>query len=243
MKMAAKHTELTIVFDNYTYLEDFPTLWGFSCFIETDETTFLFDTGSNGRVLLQNMQRLDADLKKAEALVLSHPHWDHIGGVDSVLEMHSELHLFVPDSLSKHLIRDLDAQSLGVTVIGQSPQQILPSVYSTGVMGEIGEQSVVIDTTKGLVVITGCAHPGITNIAVRAIEMLQKPIYLLIGGFHLMYDSASQITTVIETLDELGIQYLCPTHCSGDLAISMFRAHFNDRCLQGGTGRVIRIAK
>lgn len=237
--MAAKSTEITIVFDNYAYLEGFPTLWGFSCFVKTNETIFLFDTGSNGRVLLQNIQRLDIDLKKAEALVLSHPHWDHIGGVDSVLEMHPDMHLFVPDSLSKHLIRDLDAQSLGTTVIGESPQQILPSVYSTGVMGEVGEQSVVIDTAKGLVVITGCAHPGITNIAVRAMEMLQKPIYLLMGGFHLMYDSTSQIATIIKTLDELGIQYLCPTHCSGDLAISMFKAHFDERYLKGGIGRVI----
>ncbi len=241
MEMAANTVKTTIVFDNYAYLEGFQTLWGFSCFIETEETTFLFDTGSNGRVLLQNMQKLGIDLKKAEALVLSHPHWDHIGGVDSVLEVHPDMHLFVPDSLSKHLIRDLDMQTLGVTVVGESPQQLLPSVYSTGVMGDVGEQSIVIDTEKGLVVITGCAHPGIEHIAARSMEMLQKPIYLLMGGFHLLHEDAARISEVIGTLDELGVQYLCPTHCSGDLAISMFKSYFGDRCLQGGTGRVIAI--
>jgi len=239
--MAAKTVKITITFDNYAYLEGFQTLWGFSCFVKTDETTFLFDTGSNGRVLLQNMQHLDIDLKKAEALILSHPHWDHIGGVDSVMEVHPLMHLFVPNSLSKHLIRDLNTQSLGVTVINESPQHILPSVYSTGVMGDIGEQSIVIDTEKGLVVITGCAHPGIEHIAARSIEMMQKPIYLLMGGFHLMYDNAARISEVIATLDRLGIQNVCPTHCSGDLAISMFKSYFGDRCLQGGTGRVITI--
>ena len=239
--MAAKNTKITIVFDNYAYLEGLPTLWGFSAFVKTDETTFLFDTGSNGRVLLENMKRLDVDLQKAEALILSHPHWDHIGGVDSVLEMHPDLRLYLPDSLSKHLIRDLEAQSLGVAVIGSEPRQILPSVYSTGTMGEIGEQSVIIDTDKGLIVITGCAHPGIEKIAARAMEILYKPIYLLMGGFHLMYENRYRITEVIETLDTLGIQYVCPTHCSGDQAISMFREYFGDRYLQGGTGRVIDI--
>lgn len=239
--MPARTVKITITFDNYTYLEGFRTLWGFSCFVETDEITFLFDTGSNGRVLLQSMLQLNIDLKKAEALILSHPHWDHIGGVDSVLEVHPEMHLFVPNSLSKHLIHDLNAQTLGVTVIDESSQQLLPSIYSTGAMGDIGEQSIVIDTEKGLVVITGCAHPGIEHIAARSIEMLQKPIYLLMGGFHLMYENSARISEVIETLDELGIQNICPTHCSGDLAISMFKTYFGDRCLQGGIGRVIAI--
>ena len=188
------------------------------------------------------MKRLNIDLKKAEALILSHPHWDHIGGVDSVLEAHPDIHLFVPNSLSKHLIRDMKAQSLsGVTVINEEPQKLLPAVYSTGTMGKIGEQSVIIDTDKGLIVITGCAHPGIENIAARAIEILQKPIYLLMGGFHLMYENAAHISEVIKTLDELGIGHVCPTHCSGDLAISMFKEYFQDRFLQGGTGKVILI--
>jgi 7,8-dihydropterin-6-yl-methyl-4-(beta-D-ribofuranosyl)aminobenzene 5'-phosphate synthase len=232
-------TKLTIVFDNYAYLEGFPTLWGFSCFIETPETTFLFDTGSNGRVLLRNMERLGVDLRRAEALVLSHPHWDHIGGVDSVLEAHPQMELFVPSSLSRHLIRDLKEQSLGVTVVGKEPVRLLPGVWSTGVMGEIGEQSVVIESDEGLVVVTGCAHPGIERIAARAMEMLGRPVSLLMGGFHLMYSDARQIAGVIETLQSLGVRKVCPTHCTGDLAIEMFAEAFGDRFIRGGVGRVV----
>ena len=239
--MAASNIKITIVFDNYAYLEGFPKLWGFSAFVETDETAFLFDTGSNGRVLLQNMKRLNVDLNRCESLIISHSHWDHIGGLDSVLEVHPDIHLFVPDSLSKHLIRDLDSQSLGVTVVGKDPVKLLPSVYSTGTMNHIGEQSVIIDSDKGLVVITGCAHPGIVEIAARAIDIFQKPIHLLMGGFHLMYDNAVQISEVIESLDRLGVETICPTHCSGDLAISMFREYFGDSFIDGGTGKVISI--
>ena len=232
---------LTIVFDNYAYLEGFPTLWGFSCFVEMPESTFLFDTGSNGRVLLQNMNKLGVDLQKAEALVLSHPHWDHIGGIDSVLEVHPDIDLFVPSSLSGHLVHDLKHLSLSVTVIDKEPQKILPSVWSTGTMGEIGEQSVVIDTEQGLIVLTGCAHPGVVHIAERAMAMREKPILLLMGGFHLMYSRAAEIMAVIEKLENLGVKNVCPTHCSGDLAIEMFARHFGERYIQGGVGRVIEV--
>jgi len=234
-------TKITILFDNYAYLEGFPTLWGFSSFVETPETTLLFDTGSNGRVLLKNMKRLGVDLHKAEALILSHPHWDHIGGVDSVLEVHPDLRLFVPDSLSRHYIHDLEGESLGVTVIGEQPAAILPGIWSTGTMGEIGEQSVVIEREEGVVVITGCAHPGVENIAARAIEMTGKPLQLLLGGFHLMYSDPEHITDVIRTLQALGVQNVCPTHCSGDLAIGMFAEAYGDHFFRGGVGRILEI--
>ncbi len=44
-------------------------------------------------------------------------------------------------------------------------------------------------TTKGLVVVTGCSHPGIVDIVKRAKEIGKKDIYLVVGGFHLMRHS------------------------------------------------------
>jgi 7,8-dihydropterin-6-yl-methyl-4-(beta-D-ribofuranosyl)aminobenzene 5'-phosphate synthase len=234
-------TRLTIVFDNYAYLEGFPTLWGFSCYIETPAATLLFDTGSNGRVLLKNMQKLGTDVTRARALVLSHPHWDHIGGVDSVLEANPNLELFVPSSLSRHFVRDLRSLSAGVTVVGEAPEELLPGIWSTGVMGEIGEQSLLIMSDAGPVVITGCAHPGIVRIAERATEMAGRPPALLMGGFHLMYEHSGTIAEVVEALAKLGVARVCPTHCTGDLAISIFAEAFGERFLRGGVGRRIEL--
>lgn len=239
--MQIESLKITILFDNYAYLPEFPTLWGFSALVESPRHTLLFDTGSNGRVLLQNMQRLDKDPRSIDTLFISHPHWDHIGGLDSVLEVNPDLHLVVPSSLSVRLLHDLEKLARKVTLVKHQPVEILPAFYSTGTMGDIGEESLVIDTAKGLVVITGCAHPGVEHIAERAIAHFEKPLFLLMGGFHLMYSDSAQIASVIERLQQLGVENVSPSHCSGDLAIAMFREAYGEHFIAGGTGRVIEV--
>lgn len=53
---------------------------GFSAFVEVDGTKILFDTGQ-GFTLLHNAGRLGKDLRQVDALVLSHGHYDHAGGM------------------------------------------------------------------------------------------------------------------------------------------------------------------
>jgi len=55
--------KITILFDNYQFNKKLQSLWGFSCLIETNKT-ILLDTGSNGRVLLQNAKKLNIDFAK-----------------------------------------------------------------------------------------------------------------------------------------------------------------------------------
>lgn len=241
MDLNAHGIRLSIVFDNNLYKPELKTLWGFACFIETAGQSLLFDTGSNGRVLLQNMRKLDIDPARAQMLFLSHPHWDHIGGLDSIIEVTPHLEIVAPDSLSKLLVRDLQEAVRAVRVVGAAPVKVGENLYSTGVMGEIGEQALVIDIGEGLVVVTGCAHPGIDIIAARAREMLDKDILLLIGGFHLAHSDDKAVKMVIESLQVLGVQAVCPTHCTGELAKELFADSFGDACLTGGAGRIIQL--
>ncbi|WP_345976322.1 MBL fold metallo-hydrolase [Sulfurimonas sp. HSL3-7] len=231
---------LSIVFDNYLFLDGLKTLWGFSCYIETPKKTILFDTGSNGRVLLENMNKLNKSIKKIDTLFLSHHHWDHIGGVDSLIELNPNVDIIAPDSLSKRYVRDLRSMVRSVTVIGEKETLIGDDLYSTGMMGDdITEQAIVIDSDAGLIIVTGCAHSGIVAIAAKAQAMLNKKIALLVGGFHLVQEEETQILNVIDELKKMKIDYLCPTHCSGERAIELFQETFSERCIKGGLGRVI----
>jgi 7,8-dihydropterin-6-yl-methyl-4-(beta-D-ribofuranosyl)aminobenzene 5'-phosphate synthase len=107
--------------------------------------------------------------------------------------------------------------------------------------GEIGgaiiEQSLIVETDSGLVVVTGCAHPGIIEIVRRAKQY--GDIYLAIGGFHLGGKSADEIETVIKMLKGLGVRKVAPCHCTGDLALRLFKAAFGADFIPAGVGAVI----
>ncbi|MEY2877702.1 MAG: hypothetical protein RLZZ15_82 [Verrucomicrobiota bacterium] len=54
--------------------------WGFAALVEVDGKKILFDTGAKSDVVQKNLQTLKLDLADVTDVVLSHWHWDHIGG-------------------------------------------------------------------------------------------------------------------------------------------------------------------
>jgi len=222
--------QIAITFDNYVAHPQLESFWGFSCLIDDN---FLFDTGSNGRALLRNIYKMGYDLKKIKYLFISHPHWDHIGGIDSVVDENRDLTLFLPNSLSKFYIKDL--KKLAKVEVISEFKEILPNFYSLGVMLPVGEQGLVI-TKDFPTLITGCAHPGVVNMVKKANENGIKILYV-IGGFHLLNASKKEILEVIGDLKNLGVEYVTPTHCSGDFAIELFKKEFE--VIPAGVGRII----
>ncbi len=234
---------ITVLFDNYVNSQKkglgLEAMWGFSAFIQFNGKKILFDTGSNGRVLKHNAQKLNIDLSQAQYLFISHPHWDHIGGWDTVLEENPDIHIIVPASLSTHLIADL-SQITQVTVVDDEPLVLDDQLYSTGIMQPEGEQALVLDTAKGLVIVAGCSHPGIENFMQRAKSILPgKPIFYVIGGFHLLHHTEKQIYKVLEKFDT---KYITPTHCTGQLATEIIRMAYGDRFIEGGVGMQLNLA-
>jgi 7,8-dihydropterin-6-yl-methyl-4-(beta-D-ribofuranosyl)aminobenzene 5'-phosphate synthase len=82
---------LTIVYDNNQYDRALEARWGFSCYIKGAEKTLLFDVGGEGSVLIGNMEKLEIDPHTVDAVVLSHVHYDHIGGLSYFLSKHSSV--------------------------------------------------------------------------------------------------------------------------------------------------------
>lgn len=235
-----RQPSLSVVFDNYALRPGLVTLWGFAALIQLPAHTILFDTGSNGRVLLKNMHALGLDPAAVDLLFLSHPHWDHIGGLDSFLEVNPTATVVVHEGFSKHLIRDLETLCGKLIVVGSGPRQLLPGVHSTGMFeSDPPEQAMVLETGDRLTVIGGCAHPGMERMVERASSSLGRRVSCAVGGFHLMYANTQAIQACIAALRGLGVGCVLPTHCTGDPAKAALRQAYVDGCLEGGVGRTI----
>ena len=232
---------LTSVFNNVPSGDGLKTGWGFACLIEGMEKTVLFDTGADGHRLLFNMQRLGKKPKDVDIIVLSHIHHDHVGGLEAVLALNPHVTVYVPASFPssvKESIRAHRARLVAVT----GPMQIAPGVFTTGEMGlSIKEQALVLETAKGLVVITGCAHPGVANMARQAKELYREPVYCVMGGFHLCGAGDTTIRRIIEEMKSLGVRTVAPSHCTGDGARTLFKAAWGADFLDGGLGAVVEI--
>jgi 7,8-dihydropterin-6-yl-methyl-4-(beta-D-ribofuranosyl)aminobenzene 5'-phosphate synthase len=232
---------LTIVYDNNPYDPALETRWGFSCYIKGAESTVLFDVGGDGSVLMGNMAKLGIDPRTVDAVVLSHVHHDHIGGLSRFLSHHSSVTVYMPRSLPpsvKETVRLAGAHLVEV----HGPREICSNVYSTGEMGGfIKEESLVIRTSKGLIVITGCAHPGIVDIVERAKEILKSDVYLVLGGFHLCWMDLSGVKKIITGVKRAGCKKVGPCHCSGDLARKQFENVYGDDFIRIGVGKTITI--
>jgi 7,8-dihydropterin-6-yl-methyl-4-(beta-D-ribofuranosyl)aminobenzene 5'-phosphate synthase len=234
---------LHVVFNNVPYRAGLKTGWGFSCLIEEHARTILFDTGGSGGILFSNMRQLGLDAEAVDTVVLSHIHTDHTGGLGAFLAHNPDVTVYMPDSFPASFQREVKRLGAKVELIF-GPQHLFNGVYSTGEMGEnIREQALILDTPRGLVLITGCAHPNVADMAEQAQTYLGKEIYLLMGGFHLSGSSRAKIAEIIARLKALGVRNVAPSHCTGENAIRMFRDAWEDNFIDGGLGTVIDIAE
>lgn len=91
------------------------------------------------------------------------------------------------------------------------------------------EQSLVLDTEKGLVIINCCSHGGAVNIIkeVRA-TFPEKKIYALIGGFHLFNKRKKEIKAVAQEIKKMDINYVCTGHCTKNRAFNIMKEELGD---------------
>ncbi|GAH48739.1 unnamed protein product, partial [marine sediment metagenome] len=166
-----------------------------------------------------NMKGLGIDPKSIKEVFISHNHFDHIGGLSDFLKINPEVKVYLPPSCP-------ELPGIKEVTKVSEPLKIRENIFSTGELQEI-EQSLVVKTDKGLVVIVGCSHPGVGNI-LKAASQFGK-IYALIGGLH----GFSQF----ELLKE--IELICPTHCTQYK--SKIKSLCPEKYIEGRVGKIIEI--
>jgi len=195
--------------------------------------------GGDSAVLLKNMQQLGMDPKEIDVVVLSHIHGDHVGGLNGFLQVNMNVAVYLPATFPPGFKESLKRDGVK-TVEVNDPVRICKGVYSTGVLGNgIKKQSLIVSTDRGVIVITGCAHPGIVHTIQTVKELNADNILLVMGGFHLGAMRKAQLEEIIANFRKLGVEKVGPCHCTGELGRRMFKEEYGKDFLDVGGGRLI----
>jgi 7,8-dihydropterin-6-yl-methyl-4-(beta-D-ribofuranosyl)aminobenzene 5'-phosphate synthase len=228
--------KITIVYDNYLYDSRLETAWGFASVIQGLNKSILFDTGGNGSILLSNMHQMKINPAEIDVVVISHIHHDHVGGLSEFLKVNPNVAVYLPKSFPesvKTMVRESGAQPIEVN----KEIEICENCYSNGELGTtIKEQSLIMKSDKGLIIITGCAHPGIVNIVKKARDRFKDDVFLALGGFHLSGLTENQLDQVIKEIKLQGVEMIGPCHCSGDTARRLLEEEYGTNYLPAGVG-------
>lgn len=215
--------DVRIVYDNEAKAGFRPD-WGFAALIETAAGTLLFDTGASADLLAYNLRRVGVSRDQIASIVLSHEHRDHSGGLTAVL--HPGAVVYVPHSCSRSVKAAIAREAKLVEIA--APDELLPGIRTTGELGSgIREQSLVLATRKGVVVVTGCAHPGLAKILAAAAGYGE--LYGVIGGFH----GFAQL----ELLH--AFELIAPCHCTAQKRA--IHTRFPEQAIWCGAGTVIEL--
>ena len=179
--------KLTIVYDNEVFKKGIGLKpdWGFSCFIQTSAENILFDCGAKGEILLANMQKLGINPKDISKIVISHEHWDHNGGLASLVALLDNVELYRLENVKES-------------------QMISEGVYTTGRLPglPVDEQSLILKGKNGFYALVGCSHSGVENILQTSKKF--GNIAGIVGGLHDFADFS-----ILKDLD-----FICPCHCT-----------------------------
>ena len=227
---------ITIVYDNNPFDPRLGTAWGFACVVQGLTETILFDTGGDGRLLLANMAKCKIEPKEIGTVVISHVHSDHLGGLGAFLRANPKVRVLLPKAFPQKVKQEV--RDTGATLVEtHHPAKICDGAWTTGVLdGGIPEQGLYVKGAHGLIVMTGCAHPGIVRMVEAAKQHARLPVHAVLGGFHMGGASRRRIAEVIAALKHLGLAQVAPCHCSGEATRQMFSEAFGEDYLPSGVG-------
>ncbi len=210
---------VTICYDNTTRRDDCGPDWGFGCLVEAHGKRLLFDTGTKGGLLLANLAALEVDPASIDGVVISHRHYDHLGGLPELVEAAGALPVHLPQGCPQPPCAAEFNWNTG-------PVELHPGLHSTGTIKGL-EQALVVELERGCAVIVGCSHPG-PDAFLRSARRIAEP-RALIGGLHGFRK--------VGRLEHL--ELICPTHCT--VFKGRIARFYPGAYVEGGVGTVIEL--
>ncbi|MBD3393387.1 MAG: MBL fold metallo-hydrolase [Chitinivibrionales bacterium] len=222
---------ISVLFDEHSVDNKLQTGFGFSALINN---SVLFDVGTDGSAVVNNMRVLGIGFQSIEAVVLSHEHWDHTDGLEDVLSVLENPAVYVCPGVPRRLKKRIGEAGATMIECG-TPAHVCEGVFTTGEMrgeykgGAMPEQSLLAAYGDDrAAVISGCAHYGIARgileLQTCAARVFGGTVALdtVAGGLHLSHESDEAITGIAGTLHAAGVRAVAPVHCSGSNGRRMF---------------------
>jgi len=217
---------------------------GFSCLIEVEELDgtkhkYLLDTGWSYDWMEKSFKREGIDkmlqAREIEALFISHEHWDHFWGLPVTMKYDNRIPLYVHDGFYKEGLQYIkDSGYKGTPVIQKEPmRQIIPGMavlkFDVPIINRVfGETSLAFNVKdKGLVLISGCCHQGILQMADFAYTDLKYDndrFYGIYGGLHIspFEDWDPKYDDLVISLAKWNFERIGCNHCTGHLTAKKF---------------------
>ncbi len=220
--------------DNRTKLDNIRTEWGLAVYIKMPDFNILFDTGPSWKVLWENAQALDVDLSKIDFIVISHWHRDHTGALNELLDFLSS------KGKSFKVVTPPATFSYPWLIKASTPYNFSSHVSTTGTLsGIVPEQSLIIRSKHGPVVLVGCSHPGLGKILEHVCNITgSKSVFAVIGGYHIGLAEARLVKDIFERFK---VSMVGPCHCTSDDAIEFLKAAFGNRFTEIYAGKKLDI--
>lgn len=234
--------------------------FGVSYLVRTDDAVILLDLGENERrtdptLLEANMRLLKVDPQLLGALVISHNHPDHVGGMDWWLKHTfsfgkqqislAGISVYLPTMLNYPGVQP---------VVSDAPVKIAEGVATSGIMPFMEvqpldwinplnhEQNLVVNVEgQGLVVISGCGHPGLESMLQRAEAVFGLPVVGVVGGLHYQNAGAAALQPHIDFLTGRNPRLVALSpHDSSAAVLQAFQQAFPDAYQKVEVGVEIR---
>jgi 7,8-dihydropterin-6-yl-methyl-4-(beta-D-ribofuranosyl)aminobenzene 5'-phosphate synthase len=170
----ADSIRITVLIENTAFGRGVVGEHGLAYWIEAGGKKVLFDTGQTPGCLVQNAEILGVDLASTDAIVLSHGHYDHTGGLEEVLETARKPHLYLhPGALARRYSRKRDGScsEIGIPraltesrlqeltsslVWTEEAIEVVPGVSATGYVPRMNDFE---DTGGAFFLDEGCRNP------------------------------------------------------------------------------------